>query len=181
MSEKVFLPDPLLPDPPQTTPPFLMAERSGHTKTIEEERMEDLETYRLRELSETKEEPLKLETETKEEPLDEVVQHDVAVAEATAGKIKIPKLPTVISIKTIRLDIEKFSAFYDKKFYRVKLDYDLYFEVNAKDREECVEKILKFIKSQLKGMLDTTEEDMEISEFIPTLRRSETDTDYTFD
>jgi hypothetical protein len=57
----------------------------------------------------------------------------------------------------------------------------LYFEVNAKDQAECAKKILAFIKSQLKGMLDTTEEDMQIQEFIPNLRTGESDTDYEFD
>lgn len=192
-----FLPDPLSPDASKIeTPPFLMAERSGHIKTIKEERTEDsvqaqttieeerrreLEDYRQRELSETKEEPFKFVTEEKEETLEEVVQYDVAVSEAEAGKIKHPKLPTTLPVKTIRIDLDKFNSFFSKKFYKVKLDYDLYFEVNANNREDCVEKVLKFVKSQLKGMLNATEEDMEIEEFIPNLRMGETDTDYVLD
>jgi len=172
MSEPVFLPDPL-----STSPEIPEGMEVAKNSTIEDERKGDLERYRQT-LTETKEEPLEPETETKEEPLKEVVQHDVAVSEATAGKLK---LSTLVPIKTIRLDVDKFTAFYDKKFYKVKLDYDLYFEVNAKDEAECVKKILKFIESELKGMLDTTEDDMEISEFIPNMRTRETDTDFAFD
>lgn len=174
MSEDVFLPDPLAPEPP---PPEGM-EIFDAVTTIEEDRKQDLEDYRQKKYAGTKEEPLRFKTETKEEPLEAVVQHDVAVSEAMAGKIK---LSTVIPVKTIRLDIEKFNSFFSKKFYRVKLDYDLFFEVNAKNQAECVEKILKFIKSQLKGMLETTEDDMQIEEFIPNMRKGEEDTDYDFD
>jgi len=173
MSNKVFLPDPLSPNP--KIPEGMEVAKNS---TIEDARRQDLEDYRQLKYSETKEEPLKFETETKEEPSPDEVQHDVAVAEAMAGKIK---LSTVIPVKTIRLDVEKFTAFYDRKFYRVKVDYDLFFEVNAKNQAECVEKILKFIQSQLKGMLETTEEDMQISEFVPNMRKGEEDTDYSFD
>ena len=173
MSESVFLPDPLSPSP---EPPGGM-EVVDRNSTIEDERKKDLRAYQ-KTLTENKEEPLRFETETKEELSSEEVQHDVAVSEAMAGKIK---LPTLTPIKTIRLDVDKFTAFYDRKFYRVKLDYDLFFEVNAKNQAECVEKVLKFIKSQLKGMLDTTEEDMEIAEFQPNMRTGEKDTDYAFE
>ncbi len=166
IEEQGFLADPLLPP-----------SRPGHNKTIEEERREDLETYRANQLkTEDKEEPLKEEplkeeplqlvSEDKEEPLTEeaAVKLDVAVSEAEAGKIK---LSTVIPVKTIRLDIEKFDAFFDKKFYRVKLDYDLYLEVNAANPQECFKKIVKFAEVMLKGMLPLDEESLQVEEFIP--------------
>lgn len=143
------------------------------TTTIEQERQKDLDEYR-QELIEDKEESLKLGSENKEEPLDQTV-HNIAIAEATAGKIK---LPTLIPIKTIRLDIDKFTAFFSKKFYRVKLDYDLYLEVNADNPQECVEKIVKFAQVMLKGMLPMSEGDMEIEELVPGMRNKIDESDY---
>ncbi len=185
-----------LPDPLQPTPKFFPAERSGHTKTIEEERRDDLEVYRLKKL----EDQSPLETEVKEEPLSEEVELDVAKAEAEAGKIH---LPTCVPVKTIRLDLDKFNAFFSKKYYRVKMDYDLYFEVNADNPKECIDKIMDFIEAQLKGMLlegeptkdkeeqvqggkngrylKLTRSEISIEEYVPFMRNREDDTDYSLD
>jgi len=168
--------DKCLPDPLQTPPKFFPAERSGHTKTIEEARREDLETYRASQLvSDDKEEPLKLVSEDKEETLEESVTHDVAVSEYTAGKIQLPK---TIPIKTFRLDVERFNAFFARKFYRVKLDYDLYLEVNADHPEACIERVLKFAEVMLKGMLPIDVDSLEIEEFMPRFRNESEQSDF---
>lgn len=184
-----FLPDPL-------GPPILPADREGHTKTIEEERKGDLEKYRIKKL----EDQSTPETDVKEEPLTEDVVNDVLKAEADSGKIK---LPTTLPIKTIRLDLEKFNAYFSQKFYRVKMDYDLYFEVNADNPKECIDKIVDFIEAQLKGMLlegeptgakeeqvqggkngrylKMTRNEISIEEYVPFMRNLEAETDYCFD
>jgi len=170
--EEKCLPDPLQQ---QETPKFFPAERSGHTKTIEEARREDLETYRAsQQKSDDKEEPLKLVSEDKEETL-EYTEHDVAVAEATAGKIQLPK---TIPIKTFRLDVERFNAFFARRFYRVKLDYDLYLEVNADHPEACIERVLKFAEVMLKGMLPIDVDSLEIEEFMPRFRNEAEQADF---
>lgn len=56
-----------------------------HTTTIEQERKKDLEEYRQK--TESKEESLRLVSDDKEEP-SEYTEHDIAIAEAEAGKIK---------------------------------------------------------------------------------------------
>lgn len=178
IKEQAFLADPLQP------PTFLPANREGHTKTIEEERKEDLESYRVNQLKTEvkeeplKEEPLKLVSEDKEEPLvkeETFVKHDVAVSEAEAGKIQLPK---TIPIKTFRLDVEKFNAFFAKKFYRVKLDYDLYLEVNADHPEACIERVLEFAEAMLKGMLPIDIDNVEIEEFMPRFRNEADQSDF---
>lgn len=139
------------------------------TTTIEQERQKELEEYRQA-LESDKEEPLKLVSEDKEEPSKEeesFVEHGVAVAEASAGKIQLPK---GIPIKTFRLDLDRYNAYFSRKFYRVKLDYDLYLEVNADHPAQCVKKVLEFAKTELKGMLPLSEEDMEIEEILPNFR-----------
>lgn len=149
---KEFLADPL--------------EKKAEPPTQQEEPI--IEQDGVNDLEKMKEDLIKLQaqaeevSDSKEELLPEVIEHDVAVSEAEAGK---KKLPTMIPIKTIRLNIYGFNAFENKKFYKVKLDYDLFIEVNADSPIAAMAKVREFGKVILKGMGEI--EEVEINEFMP--------------
>lgn len=170
IKEAEFLPDPLQA-PPEAPEPTVAQEMINDLDKMKEDliklQSQKLEAGKEKEELLPEEEPL---PEPKEELLpEEVVKHDVAVSEATAGKIQLPKL---VPVKTIRLDIENFSAFMGRKFYKYKIDYDLYFEVNADSPEKAEEKIMEFLKQELPALYsrqpDGELENQGVEEFIPT-------------
>lgn len=154
--------------------------KEGGSKNMEEWAVEK---EKVNDLEQMKEDLIKLQAQKleadkpKEEPLADEVDNDLARLEWEAGKIKPPVLPKLVPIKTIRLDVEGFSSFMGKKFYRYKLDYDLYFEVNADSHGKAEEKIMEFLKQELplfhSQQPDGKLENQGVEEFIPASKRRE--------
>jgi len=164
----VYLPDPLAPK--QEDEAVAEPER-----TIEEERKEDLKEYVKQkeadpepviEITEQKEEPL---TEPEEEvskaaddsgdvmPLIEPPAQNSETTEEKEERLKKYMRPGALSINrattTIRLNLEDFEAYFNKKFYRIKIDENLFFEINADNEQGAIDKMLDYIETELPGLL----------------------------
>jgi hypothetical protein len=202
-----FLPDPLtppsapaLPPPPPATDehtpliPYPTEEEGDQEPTIEDERRIELKEYQ---------DSIYAPTHQKEEPLTQDEQLVVDSIEAKVGTKLGAFTNTVGPAQTmttkIRINLDDFEGFFKKKFYKVKVDSTLTFEVNADDRRDALDTILNFIETELKGMIlpeDSTcpkeellsggknnitlkmrEEDVDVSEFIPNVKYEEEEYD----
>jgi len=164
----VYLPDPL--EQKQADEEVAEPER-----TIEEERKEDLKEYVKQkeadpepviEITEQKEEPL---TEPEEEvskaaddsgdvmPLIEPPAHKSETTEEKEERLKKYMRPGAFpinkAITTIRLNLEDFEAYLNKKFYLIKIDDRLFFEINADNEQGAIDSMLNFIETELPGLL----------------------------
>lgn len=200
-----FLPDPLTP-PTASTPPMPPAPMDEHAPLIprptEEDQEPTIEDERRIELKQYQE-SLSDSTQQKEEPLTQDEQLVVDSIEAKAGTKLGAFSNTVGPIKAmvtkIRINLDDFEGFFKNKFYKVKMDSTLVFEVNADSRREALDTILNFIETELPGMilpeqstapkeellsggennitLKLREEDVDVSEFIPNIKYEEEEYD----
>jgi len=204
-----FLPDPLQPPPTVNPPPpppmddhsplipypIPIEEEEDPEPTIEDERRIELKEYQ---------ESLSAPTHQKEEPLTEDEQLVVDSIEAKVGT-KLGAFTNTVGphqalMTTVRLNIEDFESFFMSKFYKVKMDSTLTFEVNADSRKDALDTILNFIETELKGMLlpkdsrvpkegllsggkngitlKMKEDEVDISEFIPEVNMEDSEYDH---